>query len=441
MDLENTRLVRRASDESKQQLAAQVIMLRDGSTRMDDIEKALREVGVALTQLPVESLASDEEITMPPMLKLVIAPSGIAESPHYVQSLKERMASLAVAPEVILAAREELSFAQRLALVPLGAVRLFGPQDDLKDIRSYVRRETRESSIAGYRVLLIEDSASEAYTATKFMTQAGLDVRHITDAMTVLDELADFRPDVVITKYTLPTTYGDEVAAVIRQDPRATMPILFLTSLNDTSVQFSAMAKGCDGVLQKPLREGPFMAALKSIISRARLTEFKMNRDPLTNLLNRGHFVELAKHSAVSGKAGVVAMLDVDHFKKVNDTYGHAVGDKVLVKLSELLVDMLRASDHVGRLGGEEFAVVFNGATFDQAQQAVERVLAAFRDVDFKDEDGNPFRCTFSAGLSALAPDVHRALGEADAALYQAKTAGRNRVMLAQMTAESCVIV
>ena len=125
-------------------------------------------------------------------------------------------------------------------------------------------------------------------------------------------------------------------------------------------------------------------------------------------------------------------MLDLDHFKRVNDTWGHATGDKVLVHLANLLRgNLLRKEDMAGRLGGEEFAVLLPNTTVEQGHAIAERLRMALEQSTIASDDGQTIRVTMSVGLCPFLPDSASTLASADAALYQAKNTGRNRVVRA----------
>lgn len=159
--------------------------------------------------------------------------------------------------------------------------------------------------------------------------------------------------------------------------------------------------------------------------------------DVLTGLSNRRAFFELAGPEAET-RGGVALVLDVDHFKRINDTYGHDVGDKCLMAVAELLRKMTRESDILGRLGGEEFAVFLVEAPRDKARAIGER-LAQGVQLALEEFDGEDVRVTVSVG--AAAGDGKEALGsllaEADRRMYEAKRAGRARLVMIDEAMES----
>ncbi|MDB5987548.1 MAG: putative diguanylate cyclase domain with sensor domain, partial [Nevskia sp.] len=160
--------------------------------------------------------------------------------------------------------------------------------------------------------------------------------------------------------------------------------------------------------------------------------------DSLTGLLNRRSFIARAATEIERSRRHhdpiAVLMIDADHFKKVNDTYGHDAGDAVLKALATSLQNGIRSSDILARLGGEEFAVLMPGVGIDGARELAERLLREVGALEVR-VDGQPIRFTISIGVAA--PDHERVLIDAllkaaDQALYRAKSAGRNRLMVAQ---------
>jgi diguanylate cyclase (GGDEF)-like protein len=166
---------------------------------------------------------------------------------------------------------------------------------------------------------------------------------------------------------------------------------------------------------------------------------FQRDHDMLTGLVNRRPFDKrLRTEVERASRAGTdlsLVMLDIDNFKAVNDTYGHPVGDQVLVRLSGLLSRLVRSYDTAARIGGEEFCLILPGASTWRAQNLAKRILNAFRAELFTSATGQSFSATFSAGTASLAggggtADGAELLARADKALYQAKREGKNRVIV-----------
>jgi diguanylate cyclase (GGDEF)-like protein len=159
--------------------------------------------------------------------------------------------------------------------------------------------------------------------------------------------------------------------------------------------------------------------------------------DYLTGLANRRYFLEQAENELARtlryGRELSILMLDVDRFKQVNDTYGHKVGDLVLQKLSEVFRTTLRDVDIIGRVGGEEFALLLPETGVEQAMQAAERLRTAIASAHVTLDGGLPLRFTASFGVTNLREkdvNIDVLLNQADQALYRAKNGGRNRVCM-----------
>jgi len=161
-----------------------------------------------------------------------------------------------------------------------------------------------------------------------------------------------------------------------------------------------------------------------------------LKEDTLTGLANRMQCQRALQASAANvvrySRSYSIVMLDLDHFKEVNDRHGHEAGDEVLRTLGQVLRTGLRSTDFVGRWGGEEFLLILDEAVCDHARYRVRDLLKAFADHRFAGDSGE-FQASFSAGIAALAPDLacpDSAVSRADVAMYAAKTAGRRRVMI-----------
>ena len=177
------------------------------------------------------------------------------------------------------------------------------------------------------------------------------------------------------------------------------------------------------------------------ITARTRLEralELQANTDSLTGLDSRAHFLDVAGKELARLRRHptpmALVMLDLDHFKRVNDRYGHEVGDRVLVAFARVCRQNLREIDLMGRLGGEEFAVLLPDTGGAQAREVVERLLGAVAAVELRVDGRPPIRMTASAGLAICGEgdgNMDALLNRADAALYEAKRLGRNRLVVA----------
>lgn len=164
---------------------------------------------------------------------------------------------------------------------------------------------------------------------------------------------------------------------------------------------------------------------------REHLIEHLSQIDPLTNLFNRRSINQcLERLNSSNAQTYALILMDLDHFKTINDRFGHHKGDEALVKVSEILSLHLRESDVVGRFGGEEFILVLRSSSLEQAQYIAERCRKAIQQLEFLSDEGELFQITASFGISLSTPELRpqQLLSQADKALYEAKACGRNLV-------------
>jgi two-component system, cell cycle response regulator len=289
-----------------------------------------------------------------------------------------------------------------------------------------------------YRVLALDDSATVLASIQKALEQMpNLSLRAIRQPDLVLETLLDFSPDVLLLDFHMQGCNGLEVAKIIRQNKTfESIPIIFLTSETSQAVQLEAMRYGGDDFLTKPISQAQLVNTVISKAERYRGLRKLMVEDSLTGLFNHVKTKALLQQALLQGERQKLpvcyAILDIDHFKRVNDTYGHAVGDRVLKALARYLKQRLRRADIVGRYGGEEFVVVFFDASEEQAIERLNSIREGFAQI-FHAYDEGIFAVTFSAGLAHFPTYSHmmELMVAADNALYAAKRAGRNCVMLA----------
>jgi diguanylate cyclase (GGDEF)-like protein len=285
-------------------------------------------------------------------------------------------------------------------------------------------------------VLSVEDDPDQAAFVSAVLESAGYRVRICADAKNLETELSAFRPDLVLLDIQLPGADGYSLARYIRQqEAHAALPILFLTTKSHIESQIESLRAGGDDYLVKPVAPGLLLSSAAGRIERARFLRNLLERDGLTRLLTHAAFLERAR-AVISEKARepgtpvTMMILDLDGFKSLNDRFGHPVGDTVLRSLARLLRRRIRQSDHVGRLGGDEFAAIIENIGENQAVRLLERMREEFSALDQVATDGTVFHATFSAGVAVLEPNMDAGLWRerADAALYAAKSRGRNRV-------------
>jgi diguanylate cyclase (GGDEF)-like protein len=285
-----------------------------------------------------------------------------------------------------------------------------------------------------YRVLVVEDSKTASAMIQRTLSESGMESMAVHRPQEVLTALANFNPDLILMDMFMPGCTGVEVTRVIRQnDAFLSTPVVYLSADTNVALQVDALRLGGDHFLTKPFNPVILNAVVRSKIDRYRTLRKSMILDSLTGLLNHTASKQrLAAAVGVAQREGApvcAAMVDIDHFKKVNDTYGHPVGDQVIRSIAWLLKQRLRKTDIVGRYGGEEFVVILPGSQLEQGMGLLDSIRADFGRVLHPYHD-TTFACSFSAGVAQWMPSLNAEslLKQADDALYQAKRAGRNQV-------------
>lgn len=288
-----------------------------------------------------------------------------------------------------------------------------------------------------YRVLVVEDSKTASTVIQRTLKQSGMESMAIAKPQEVLTSLVKFQPDLVLMDMFMPGCTGVEVTRVIRQHEEfLSTPVVYLSGDSSIALQVDALRLGGDHFLTKPFNPVILNAVVKSKIDRYRTLRRSMTMDSLTGLLNhltsKQRLDTAAKTAEVDRTALCVAMIDIDHFKNVNDTYGHPMGDQVIRSLAWLLKQRLRKTDVVGRYGGEEFLVILPDADAARAHQLLDRIRVDFSLFQYAVRDTS-FSCTFSGGIAQLTPGLGgaTAIKIADEALYIAKRQGRNQLVVA----------
>ncbi len=338
-------------------------------------------------------------------------------------------------PVFYLSARDDVP--ARLQAIRTGGKNYFVKPVDIGDLVDELDKVIVAGETEQPRVLVVDDSEVQAKVNAMHLKKAGILSYLVTNPMDVLRALEEFLPDLLLLDLYMPECTGLELAQIIRQIKAfVSLPIVYLSAETDREKQLTAVGLGGDDFLTKPIKPDHLISAVTSRIARYRQLRALMLRDSLTGLLNHTSIrerlgQELAR-SARNSQPLALAMIDIDHFKKVNDTYGHAVGDRILKALTHMLMRRLRQSDIIGRYGGEEFIVILPNTDEKTAFQLLNELREAFSLVRHLG-GGNEFKVTFSCGVATFPKQqTPTALSEAaDRAMYAAKRQGRNRVLLA----------
>jgi len=296
------------------------------------------------------------------------------------------------------------------------------------------------------KILVCDDDPADRKLVRAYLQQ--IDSREIVlleagQRAEIQNALDKGRIDLVFMDIQMPEKSGMEWLAEIVE--KQTAPVVMLTGSGSEEVAVQSLQKGAVGYLPKSKLSTEKLAetiddTMKRWrqIQQGRANQEELERlaniDSLTGLLNRGAILrklsEQMKHAKRYRDELSLSLLDIDHFKKVNDQYGHLTGDDVLEQVAILMWQNIRDADIIGRYGGEEFIIILPRTDLSSALNVAERVRKMIEASKMKDPEGNMFGITVSQGISIykLGEDEHSLISRADNALYKAKGNGRNRV-------------
>jgi two-component system, cell cycle response regulator len=306
-----------------------------------------------------------------------------------------------------------------------------------------------EGTDQSVRVLVADDSAVFRKLLEQVLIGEQYSLVFAKSGQEAIALFAEHNPALVIVDWIMPDLTGIELCHHIRSQSQTSYTyIVILTGKSDKESVVAGLAAGGDDYLTKPFDREELLARVgvglriirlqRQIEAKNRLLEELALTDALTSLPNRRAIEDWATRqlsgAARHGFSFWVVMADLDHFKQINDTYGHEAGDAVLKKFAEILKASSRSSDICCRMGGEEFLFVLTYASIENALLVTERIRAKLEATQFI-FDSHEVKVTASFGIAGFAgkqaPDFGRLVTQADGALYSAKRLGRNRVEIA----------
>ena len=308
-----------------------------------------------------------------------------------------------------------------------------------KQLIQTLRGVTSEGTRKQVSILIVEDEP-DIYELLRITLQGSnrsvLVAENLDEAKHVLDQQ---EISLIILDLVFPAGDGRTLLMDIRQDPKtATVPIIVLSGRTAPHTKVECFALGADDYFEKPFDPDTLALSVTAKLQRWGEVSWETLHDTLTSLPNRASFTEsfalLSSLSIRQEQSLCLAILDLDRFKLVNDTYGHVMGDEVLKRLAALLTSSLRKSDIVARWGGEEFVVLFPNTGLEGSTNALQKALERVRAVEFRTRDDRTFSVTFSAGIVEIQTNIslETAVDQADQLLYKAKSEGRNRILAAE---------
>jgi len=284
------------------------------------------------------------------------------------------------------------------------------------------------------RLLLLSGDGLEARRLEQLLIPLGLSMNTFSEREEIVEALDAVQPAALLIDRN--QEHSDLVCRLVRAIPRwRDLPIL--VRVKGEQGRLVAYDAGADDALSEQASDQELIRRLRVRLERTRVFREQSNRDSLTGLLTRRAFTESMQARLAEAERAKrhlsVCFLDLDRFKSVNDTYGHAVGDKVLASFGALLGSRFRLPDLRGRWGGEEFVVAFYGEWAESAREILARVTAEFSNTSFDGGGPGGFQVTVSGGIATYPVDgqtLDDLVLVADQRLYAAKLAGRNRIRI-----------
>lgn len=293
------------------------------------------------------------------------------------------------------------------------------------------------------RILIADDDSISLRMLENTLQHAGYEVTSVRNGRAALDELSSSDgPRLALLDWMMPGLDGPAVCREVRKKrSQCHVHLILLTSRSTKQDIIIGLESGADDYLIKPFDPGELKARMQTGLRILQLEDnlveareamlYKATHDALTALLNRGTIIEsLARELTRIGREGghiTIVLVDLDHFKQINDTYGHPVGDDVLREVGRRLLRSVRSYDFIGRYGGEEFLLVLVNCRKEEAMKRAEAIRNAIASLPMTT---SPINVTASLGVfSSPGQDlrtVDELLSEVDRALYVAKAAGRN---------------
>ncbi|HSP22283.1 MAG TPA: diguanylate cyclase [Planococcus sp. (in: firmicutes)] len=308
----------------------------------------------------------------------------------------------------------------------------------------HLKSAVEESTNEGYPakesfVLIIDADAEFASSIKEALEDQAIPVVIALNGKKGMEFFYTLQPQMVILDLHLPDVDGFKLVTRIYEAAKSRyLPIAMISADDRIENRIRAMELGATDFLSKPLDMQFFVPYISNRLRNQEAISQGTLYDELTGAGNRKYFNNVfSQMTALSERTRIpftLVLLDLDHFKKVNDNYGHPAGDEVLQTFSQLLLEMKRKSDYFFRYGGEEFALILPDTNAQTAIGLVDQIRSAFAETTFSIAAFDPFQVKFSAGISEYRMKQDTLVSTADQALYQAKKNGRNQTIVYELT-------
>ncbi|MEO8201021.1 MAG: diguanylate cyclase [Gemmatimonadota bacterium] len=390
----------------------------------------LRSAGYVVT-LRAETENSDLPISETPDL-VIIAGGQVQSDPYAIAAALSGRRALRPRSIVLV---DPTGSSDRIRAVAAGIDTVFSSDRVTRELPTYAKTLARIGTPPS-SVLLVTETHESGEGIARTLEQANILVSHSVDPMEAREILSRDLPDLLLLDTTLLGVDGFTLARLVRQDPRfALLPIVFLANERTLQDQIEALRAGADHFLTKPVDPTLLLQLVINRAERGRRIREMVHRDGLTGLLNHATLMAELEHAVEYARRHQepfsFLMIDVDHFKRINDTHGHLAGDQVLLHLARIFQSAVRASDIIGRYGGEEIGMILRRCNSEGAVILAGKLRDALIGRPATTREGKEIPVRVSIGISSCPADGQSAsaiVAAADKALYRAKSSGRDRV-------------
>ncbi len=306
-------------------------------------------------------------------------------------------------------------------------------------------------------ILVVDDNPQNLRLLIAILSMRGYKVRPAPSGSIALESAFSTPPDLILLDIMMPEMNGYEVCQKLKESElTSSVPVIFISAIDAVADKVKAFEMGAVDYITKPFQAEEILARVNTHLSlrrtqkmleeeielrkeseeRLKVISLKYQKmatqDYLTGVSNRRYFMERAQEELIRANRYkhplTFMMMDIDHFKRINDTYGHHAGDQVLKNVASICTDNLRVHDLFGRIGGEEFSAMLPETNLNDAMVVAERIRKSIEEAEWA-IDGKKVSCTISIGMSQLNDDsetLDNLMKKADEALYLAKSSGRN---------------
>jgi len=397
----------------------------------DELTEALHSAGYVVS-LRSENTQADVPISETPDL-VVIVGGQIQSDPYAIAAALSGRRTLRPRSIVLI---DSTGSSDRLRAVAAGIDTVFSAGRVGRELSSYAKTLARIGTPPS-SILLVMEKPEEATVITRTLEQANMLVSHCADPMAAQEILARELPDLLLLDTQLKGLDGYTLARLVRQDPRfALLPIVFLATERNLQDQIEALRAGADHFLTKPVDPTLLLQLVINRAERGRRIREMVHRDGLTGLLNHATLMAELEHAVEYVRRHqepfAFLMIDVDHFKRINDTYGHLAGDQVLLHLARIFPSTARASDIIGRYGGDEISMILRRSSEEGGLTLASKLREALIGRPAITREGKEIPVRVSIGIAccpAHGMTASALVSAADRALYKAKSSGRDRVV------------